>query len=283
MTEADADQDLAQGAAPDPLEPLPLLRRELHTGPLGLSSREAESRLAVYGPNEVRRSARTSVLRELLRQLIHPLALLLWAAAALAYAADIEVLGWAIVVVVLVNAGFALVQEQQAEKAVESRLLLRAVAGGLASRRPHRPRNPAAPRLPDRHHHDVRRHRHLPGRHGHRRPHRPRSAAGHRLLLQPAAARRHRLRTRLHRGARLRAAPPEPLRHRRPPRGRRPAHRRLPAAGLGDGRAPPLGPAPSPQRIASRRRDQARGGAATSNNLQDLVDGATGVSGPCGP
>ncbi|MFD8636916.1 cation-translocating P-type ATPase [Streptomyces sp. NPDC059533] len=120
MTETAAGQDLTPDAAPDPLEPLPLLRRELHTGPLGLSSREAERRLAVYGPNEVRRTARTSILRELLRQLVHPLALLLWAAAALAFFADIDVLGWAIVAVVLVNAAFALVQEQQAEKAVET-------------------------------------------------------------------------------------------------------------------------------------------------------------------
>lgn len=120
MTETDVGQDLTPDKAPDPLEPLPLLRRELHTGPLGLSSREAARRLAVYGPNEVRRTARAGVLRELLRQLVHPLALLLWAAAALAFIAAIEVLGWAIVAVILVNAGFALVQERQAEKAVET-------------------------------------------------------------------------------------------------------------------------------------------------------------------
>ncbi|MFF4582666.1 cation-translocating P-type ATPase [Streptomyces sp. NPDC001389] len=120
MADITVDPDLRPDVTPDPLEPLPLLRRELHTGPLGLSSREAERRLAVYGPNEVRRAARPSILRELLRQLVHPLALLLWAAAALAFIAAIAVLGWAIVAVVLVNAGFALVQEQQAEKAVET-------------------------------------------------------------------------------------------------------------------------------------------------------------------
>ncbi|KOY56950.1 HAD-IC family P-type ATPase [Streptomyces sp. XY332] len=119
MTET-AAPDLTPDTAPDPLEPLPLLRRELHTGRRGLSSREAERRLAVYGPDEVRRSARTGILRELLRQLVHPLALLLWAAAALAFIAAIAVLGWAIVAVILVNAGFALVQERQAEKAVET-------------------------------------------------------------------------------------------------------------------------------------------------------------------
>lgn len=106
--------------SPDPLEPLPLLRRELGTGARGLSAREAARRLAVYGPNEVRRRARTSLGRELVRQLVHPLALLLWAAAALAFVAGIPVLGWAIVAVVLLNAGFALLQERQAEQAVET-------------------------------------------------------------------------------------------------------------------------------------------------------------------
>ncbi|MER6216132.1 cation-translocating P-type ATPase [Streptomyces sp. NPDC001674] len=120
MTETSTGPGLTPGTTPDPLEPLPLLRRELHTGPLGLSSREADRRLAVYGPNEVRATARTSLVRELLRQLVHPLALLLWAAAGLAFAAAIDVLGWAIIAVVLVNAGFALVQERQAEKAVET-------------------------------------------------------------------------------------------------------------------------------------------------------------------
>ncbi|MFB7169963.1 cation-translocating P-type ATPase [Streptomyces sp. NPDC056254] len=120
MADRAVGPDLGPDVTPDPLEPLPLLRRELHTGPLGLSSREAERRLAVYGPNEVRRTASPSILGELLRQLVHPLALLLWAAAALAFVAGIDVLGWAIIAVVLVNAGFALAQERQAEKAVET-------------------------------------------------------------------------------------------------------------------------------------------------------------------
>ncbi|MFE4684371.1 cation-translocating P-type ATPase [Streptomyces sp. NPDC056721] len=123
MTEAVASpRDTAREPllAPDPLEPLPLLRRELGTGSRGLSAREAARRLAVYGPNEVRRKARTSLWRELVRQLAHPLALLLWAAAALAFVAGIPVLGWAIVAVILVNAAFALLQERQAEQAVET-------------------------------------------------------------------------------------------------------------------------------------------------------------------
>ncbi|WP_037640532.1 HAD-IC family P-type ATPase, partial [Streptomyces flavochromogenes] len=49
-----------------------------------------------------------------------PLALLLWAAAALAFVADLAILGWAILAVVAVNAAFALLQERQAERAVET-------------------------------------------------------------------------------------------------------------------------------------------------------------------
>ncbi|WP_306324732.1 cation-translocating P-type ATPase [Streptomyces venezuelae] len=104
----------------DPSEPLPALRRELATGPEGLSAREAARRLAVHGTNEVRRKARSSFARELVGQLVHPLALLLWAAAALAFVADLAVLGWAILAVIAVNAAFALLQERQAERAVET-------------------------------------------------------------------------------------------------------------------------------------------------------------------
>ncbi|MFG1694116.1 cation-translocating P-type ATPase [Nonomuraea sp. NPDC049309] len=97
-----------------------MLRKELGTGPGGLSEREAARRLAVYGLNEVRRRERTSLAGELTRQLCHPLALLLWAAGALAFVAGTPVLGWAILAVIAVNAAFALLQERQAERAVEA-------------------------------------------------------------------------------------------------------------------------------------------------------------------
>ncbi|MFG2088541.1 cation-translocating P-type ATPase [Spirillospora sp. NPDC048824] len=113
----------ATGAAEtgaDPREPLPLLRKELGTGDRGLSGREAARRLAVYGPNQVRRRERRSLARLLTAQLAHPLALLLWGAGALAFVAGVPVLGWAILAVILVNAVFALLQEHQAERAVEA-------------------------------------------------------------------------------------------------------------------------------------------------------------------
>ena len=72
---------------------------------------------------------------------------------------------------------------------------------GLAPRRRHRARQPAAPRVPAGHHRDLARHRGLPGRHGLRGPHRPRVAALGRGVQQPAPARRHRRRAGVRRGA----------------------------------------------------------------------------------
>jgi calcium-translocating P-type ATPase len=109
-----------QSAIEDPREPLPRLFRELRSQPEGLSDREAERRLLVYGPNElVRRSGRRWP-HEIANQLVHPLALLLWGAAALAFASGSPVLGAAIVAVILLNGAFAFAQERQAERAIEA-------------------------------------------------------------------------------------------------------------------------------------------------------------------
>ncbi|HEU5378440.1 MAG TPA: cation-transporting P-type ATPase [Ktedonobacteraceae bacterium] len=101
-------------------EPLRLLFRDLRTSPDGLTSREAARRLVVYGPNELRRRGGRTWPGALARQFTHPLALLLWAAAALALVANTAVLATAIVGVIVLNAGFAFWQEQQAERAVEA-------------------------------------------------------------------------------------------------------------------------------------------------------------------
>ncbi|MET7402440.1 cation-transporting P-type ATPase [Dactylosporangium sp. NPDC005572] len=113
----------AAGAPPaprDPREPVDLLMRDLRCGPDGLSGREAARRLVVHGPNELTRRTGRRWWTELVAQLVHPLAMLLWLAAALALVAGTTALAVAIVVVVLVNAVFAFVQEQQAERAVEA-------------------------------------------------------------------------------------------------------------------------------------------------------------------
>ena len=104
----------------DPREPVSRLLRDLRARPTGLTTREAERRLTAYGPNELRRRGGTRWPRQLAQQLVHPLALLLWVAAGLAFIGASSALAIAIVAVVLLNALFAFVQERQAERAVEA-------------------------------------------------------------------------------------------------------------------------------------------------------------------
>ena len=107
-------------AAPDPLEPLAQLLRDLHSSPGGLSQREAARRLEVYGPNELTRRGARRWPRELAAQFTHPLALLLAMAAVLAWASGTPSLAIAIAAVIFLNAGFSFAQELQAERAVEA-------------------------------------------------------------------------------------------------------------------------------------------------------------------
>ncbi len=86
----------------------------------GLSSREAERRLLHHGPNRLERRHGRRWPKQLARQFTHPLALLLWGAAALAAIAGIAPIAIAVVVVIVLNAAFAFVQEMQAERAVEA-------------------------------------------------------------------------------------------------------------------------------------------------------------------
>ncbi len=104
----------------DPEERIDLLLRDLRASRGGLTAREAKRRLVVYGRNELETRKRRSWPRELAKQFTHPLALLLWGAAALAAIAGIVAVAIAVVVVIALNAGFAFAQEQQAERAVEA-------------------------------------------------------------------------------------------------------------------------------------------------------------------
>ncbi|MBB5916704.1 calcium-translocating P-type ATPase [Nocardia transvalensis] len=103
-----------------PTEHLDLLLRDLRSSRDGLSAREARRRLVHVGPNMLRRRGRRQWPRQLLRQFTHPLALLLWAAAGLAFAVGIAPIAVAIVSVIVLNAAFAFVQERHAEHAVEA-------------------------------------------------------------------------------------------------------------------------------------------------------------------
>ncbi|HET7054278.1 MAG TPA: cation-transporting P-type ATPase [Solirubrobacterales bacterium] len=104
----------------DPEERVELLLRDLRTSRDGLSQMEAERRLLSRGPNQLERRSGRRWPGQLARQLTHPLALLLWGAAVLAAIAGITPVAIAVVVVIVLNAGFAFVQERQAERAVEA-------------------------------------------------------------------------------------------------------------------------------------------------------------------
>ncbi|MBZ0160908.1 MAG: cation-transporting P-type ATPase [bacterium] len=99
--------------------------KALGTTAQGLSEAEAERRLGEFGLNELQTAERIPVLAMLGRQCTHFLAILLWAAAALAFVADwmkpgegMDLLGWAIIGVIGVNALFSFVQEYKAERAI---------------------------------------------------------------------------------------------------------------------------------------------------------------------
>ena len=123
MTTPEAATDSGGGpplVAPQPLEALALIFRDLRSSELGLSAREAERRLAVYGPNELPSGTGRQWPHELSKQFTHPLAIVLAIAAVLAWATGTPVLSLAIVAVIALNAAFAFFQELQAERAVEA-------------------------------------------------------------------------------------------------------------------------------------------------------------------
>jgi calcium-translocating P-type ATPase len=105
---------------PDPTEQVELLMRDLGASPAGLSASEARRRLIQHGPNELRRRRGREWPGELLRQLIHPLALLLWLAAGMSLAVGNRTVAVAVLLVIVLNAAFAFVQELQAGRAVEA-------------------------------------------------------------------------------------------------------------------------------------------------------------------
>jgi P-type Ca2+ transporter type 2C len=86
----------------------------------GLTQEEAAARLIEVGPNVLAEPKRASHVRRFAANLAHLFALLLWLGAALALLGGLPELTIAIVVVILVNAVFAFVQEYRAERASEA-------------------------------------------------------------------------------------------------------------------------------------------------------------------
>jgi P-type Ca2+ transporter type 2C len=94
--------------------------RRLRTDPGGLSEPEAAARLAAVGPNHLVTDPPTRLVRRLLGNLTHVMALLLWVAGLLAIAAELPQLAVAVWTVNLLNGGFSTWQEHRAERAVQA-------------------------------------------------------------------------------------------------------------------------------------------------------------------
>jgi calcium-translocating P-type ATPase len=86
---------------------------------IGLTSQQADEALHRDGPNRLPEPRRRSVIRMFLDEFIHFFALLLWAAAALAWIAGMPALTIAVVAVILLNAVFSFVQQARADRAAE--------------------------------------------------------------------------------------------------------------------------------------------------------------------
>ena len=107
-----------QLSASQPIWSLPVQQvyAALQSRPEGLTQAEASLRLARYGANRLPPLKRRPLLLRLLDQMVHFMALLLWIAGGLAFAAGTPELGWAIWSVVLINGLFSFWQEFQAER-----------------------------------------------------------------------------------------------------------------------------------------------------------------------
>jgi P-type Ca2+ transporter type 2C len=93
---------------------------KLGTSRKGLEAAESEARLGVYGENVLTAKKPVPMWKRFGAHLVNMFALLLWVAAALSFVSDQAALGWAVILVIMLNAVFAFVQEFRAEKAIEA-------------------------------------------------------------------------------------------------------------------------------------------------------------------
>ncbi|MBI4481335.1 MAG: HAD-IC family P-type ATPase [Acidobacteria bacterium] len=88
----------------------------------GLPAPEAQRRLALYGPNLLKKTRRVPSYLKLLRNFFSFFAILLWLAALLCFVPGVDMpqLGIAILAVIFVNALFSFFQEHKSDRAVET-------------------------------------------------------------------------------------------------------------------------------------------------------------------
>jgi P-type Ca2+ transporter type 2C len=96
--------------------------RKLGVSKDGLSDEEAARRLKEFGPNAIIAKRKRPLILKFLDNFIHLLAIILWVAAGLCFIPKVDMpqLGYAIILVVVINAVFSFLQEFRAEKALEA-------------------------------------------------------------------------------------------------------------------------------------------------------------------
>jgi len=111
--------------------PSDVVLARLNTSLSGLEESDARRRLTEFGPNELEKRRRKNYLKEYLQQYLQFFALLLEVAAALSFVANryspgegYDILSYAILGAVFINATFAFWQEYKADKTVEALLKL---------------------------------------------------------------------------------------------------------------------------------------------------------------
>ncbi len=107
------------------------LFKEFHTDKNGLSTKEANRRLVDFGENKIQSASKKNYLKEYLKQYIQFFALLLETAAVLAFMANYyvpnegnDILSYAIIIAVIINATFTFWQEYKADKAIDALMRL---------------------------------------------------------------------------------------------------------------------------------------------------------------
>ncbi|MBI4950349.1 MAG: HAD-IC family P-type ATPase, partial [Deltaproteobacteria bacterium] len=94
---------------------------ELGSSPSGLTEADARARLKLTGPNSIKRVAKSTLLKDFLHNIfLNLFAVLLWAGGFMSFVAGMPELGWAIFLVIVINATFSFWQEYKAERAVEA-------------------------------------------------------------------------------------------------------------------------------------------------------------------